>query len=378
MTPKSKSRQREFNSKISDTSLFAELVKDKHKRNKVLQELMEKKDGDNSNTETATANNSVETIDADDNSTQSTGSAQVANGKSSMCLVDIPMPNPTADVMSNAKSNDNVDLVDGVNNSTTMGILPPPPPPPLHLEADGTKPIGETIVSSATTTTTNHNNTNNQNSLTPVILSSTNSTRTASPHLLTTKTDSTSNNNNNNHLPTIKQTFNIGGHKRNLTKLPMPPGVNMADLENITTPSPPGSLSPASIVTQAPTVQVIAKPFVREMPPVKKGLLNLPMPPMVPGSEDLSGDDDIIGSPLPSIGDSNKMDLSIVGEGGGHNSGDGGSLVMRKRPQILHRRNSRSAMKEWGERCVDVFEVITQIGEGTYGQVSFCWLTGAI
>lgn len=26
--------------------------------------------------------------------------------------------------------------------------------------------------------------------------------------------------------------------------------------------------------------------------------------------------------------------------------------------------------KEWGERCVDVFEVITQIGEGTYGQVS--------
>jgi serine/threonine protein kinase len=24
---------------------------------------------------------------------------------------------------------------------------------------------------------------------------------------------------------------------------------------------------------------------------------------------------------------------------------------------------------EWGERCVEVFEIITQIGEGTYGQV---------
>ena len=24
---------------------------------------------------------------------------------------------------------------------------------------------------------------------------------------------------------------------------------------------------------------------------------------------------------------------------------------------------------DWGERCVDVFEIICQIGEGTYGQV---------
>ena len=24
---------------------------------------------------------------------------------------------------------------------------------------------------------------------------------------------------------------------------------------------------------------------------------------------------------------------------------------------------------DWGERCVDVFQIISQIGEGTYGQV---------
>lgn len=30
---------------------------------------------------------------------------------------------------------------------------------------------------------------------------------------------------------------------------------------------------------------------------------------------------------------------------------------------------SASGGKDWGERCVDVFEVIDQIGEGTYGQV---------
>lgn len=50
-----------------------------------------------------------------------------------------------------------------------------------------------------------------------------------------------------------------------------------------------------------------------------------------------------------------------------------------KRPKILNKRRSSrnshlpmsaSGGKDWGERCVDVFEVITQIGEGTYGQVS--------
>ena len=45
-----------------------------------------------------------------------------------------------------------------------------------------------------------------------------------------------------------------------------------------------------------------------------------------------------------------------------------------KRPKILHRRRgSKNSMqtggKDWGERCVDVFEMIAQIGEGTYGQV---------
>lgn len=46
-----------------------------------------------------------------------------------------------------------------------------------------------------------------------------------------------------------------------------------------------------------------------------------------------------------------------------------------KRPKILKRRGSRNTSmpatggKDWGERCVDVFEFIAQIGEGTYGQV---------
>lgn len=48
--------------------------------------------------------------------------------------------------------------------------------------------------------------------------------------------------------------------------------------------------------------------------------------------------------------------------------------VKIKRPKVLHRRRgTKSAAAnspiDWGEQCVDMFEVINQIGEGTYGQV---------
>jgi len=33
------------------------------------------------------------------------------------------------------------------------------------------------------------------------------------------------------------------------------------------------------------------------------------------------------------------------------------------------RKMNATSMCDWGERCVDVFEIICQIGEGTYGQV---------
>lgn len=153
--------------------------------------------------------------------------------------------------------------------------------------------------------------------------------------------------------PVIKATYTINKPK-SLTKLPMPPGVNVNELEDITTPSPPRSVSPIG----KPTVSSAkAIPAESTPAPARKGVLNLPMPPVIPGSEDLSGDDDYISSPNVnrkplSTNPSNKKD------------------VKRKRPVILNRRNSRSqAIKDWGERCVDVFEVIAQIGEGTYGQV---------
>jgi cyclin-dependent kinase 12/13 len=36
------------------------------------------------------------------------------------------------------------------------------------------------------------------------------------------------------------------------------------------------------------------------------------------------------------------------------------------RPRII---DKREELPDWGDRCIDSFEVIAQIGEGTYGQV---------
>lgn len=40
------------------------------------------------------------------------------------------------------------------------------------------------------------------------------------------------------------------------------------------------------------------------------------------------------------------------------------------RPKILNKkRHDRNQPEDWSERCVDVFDILAQIGEGTYGQV---------
>lgn len=66
----------------------------------------------------------------------------------------------------------------------------------------------------------------------------------------------------------------------------------MNELEDISTPSPPRSTSPVNKQSKVNPKQSSSGTANR-----KGGLLTLPMPPMVPGSEELSGDDDYISSP---------------------------------------------------------------------------------
>ncbi|KAL0268020.1 UNVERIFIED_CONTAM: hypothetical protein PYX00_010110 [Menopon gallinae] len=136
-----------------------------------------------------------------------------------------------------------------------------------------------------------------------------------------------------------------------INKMPLPPGMKSTDFDNINSP-PSRSPSPLPVLD-------------KKKPKTQKSIKDLPLPP---GTEDLSPDDNITTSPI-------SLDPMRAG------AVPPGRQVPRpklKRPKILNKRRSSrnshlpmaaSAGKDWGERCVDVFEVIAQIGEGTYGQV---------
>ncbi|XP_030764075.1 cyclin-dependent kinase 12-like, partial [Sitophilus oryzae] len=127
----------------------------------------------------------------------------------------------------------------------------------------------------------------------------------------------------------------------------MPPGMDQTELEAIESP-PSRSPTPPPPKPKTPPLNT------------RKSIKDLPMPPVIPGTEELSGDDDIPTTPP-------RNNTKVIDK-----PKPLAKPKLVKRPRILKRRNSRNFQmsgKDWGERCVDMFEVIAQIGEGTYGQV---------
>lgn len=108
--------------------------------------------------------------------------------------------------------------------------------------------------------------------------------------------------------------------QRRKTDLPMPPGIDVPF--DVGTPSPP-------------------KDYNNAGPSKKRGLLDMPMPPMIPG--DFGNDEN---------------------DGFGRKVGRGNGTARSHRPKIINRRRSESSSGDWGERCVEVFQIIAQIGEG--------------
>lgn len=333
-------RSSQLKNKITDTSLFAELVKDRHKRElelKKLENLLEHKTDSKpatttttivTTTVTATTTTTTTTHLETDKKMEETSTDQVDNINNTtkdkdldqvpmpMDIDDIPIPddNSAPPLPSNtttttpsaaATTNEQIKLNDialpsTINNNTSNNVEKPTgvPPPPLP----------------------NH----------------------APPKVITVNNDE------------IKKVVEpppsvIKLKPKNVTKLPMPPGMDQSELEVIE--SPPSC-------TPSPTLPITIKP--KTPPPAqqphRKGIMNLPMPPIVPGTEELSGDDDTATTPP-------RNHLKAMNK----------SKPKLKRPRILKRRGSRNTPnicgKDWGERCVDMFEVISQIGEGTYGQV---------
>ncbi|XP_044731727.1 cyclin-dependent kinase 12 isoform X2 [Chrysoperla carnea] len=271
------SRTLKLKEKISDTSLFAELVKDRHKRALALEKLLDKKDETpkvESNTPSNTGEGEMDISEPETSNSQKENGIDLfaSNDDSNVAVVDIPVPNKMVDSRSNENSSDNMmnisnensmGAIDTVDNSAIVNPLPAPPLPPMSIVCS----TSDTLISSHPTTP--------------------------------------------NVINTIPPSFT---------------GVS------------------TTVVASATNQQV------------------------VPGSEELSGEEDATTTPPRPFGVKGKSTDKVRSV----------PKPKLKRPKILKRRGSRNLStapmsatggKDWGERCVDVFEVIAQIGEGTYGQV---------
>lgn len=135
-----------------------------------------------------------------------------------------------------------------------------------------------------------------------------------------------------------------------LTRLPMPPGINLEDIDSPTSPSTPPESKPTS------TRFSITR--------------DLPMPPMIEGAEELSPDEDTLSTPPSSRSSRMKPSCAPVAAAAAAASSSSKSQTIFIRPKILNAKHQdRTSLEDWSERCVEVFDIIAQIGEGTYGQV---------
>lgn len=304
-SPSVSMRRIDFKEKISDTSLFAELVKDRHKRDRALKEILEnKKESDQPDSVSSSANQSILT---NDDSNFSNGFNNNNNVNTSIDILNIPIPETTETELTIDKT-----VMESINN----------------------KPLSETEISNTVDSSKILDKTQDKTQDKIQDINSAINNKPEEPKVQNT----------NSQPDIIVDDKRIKPKSKNLIKLPMPPGINPADLDDIKSPTPPDSISPVLVKSNTTTkISEISK---------KKGLLDLPMPCHVGGFEELSGDEDAI---------SPKYIKNV-----------NNSTTPKKRPKILHRKFSMNfnPNRDWGERCVDVFEVIAQIGEGTYGQVN--------
>ncbi|XP_038634861.1 cyclin-dependent kinase 12 [Scyliorhinus canicula] len=151
------------------------------------------------------------------------------------------------------------------------------------------------------------------------------------------------------HPPTISQqqpsrTTVLG------SVLPMPPMLNsiMPLLTSTLPPLPLPPLLPGEDDIESPKEIQPVKPAKKDRDQRTRHLLaDLPLPPELPGTDPSSPDSPEQKTPPPSL------------------------PVPKKRPKICCPRygEKKETESDWGKRCVDKFDIIGITGEGTYGQV---------
>lgn len=304
-------RRIDFKEKINDTSLFAEIVKDKYKREQTLKEILEKKNEINSSlNENSTNLDNNQKIDSSNGHSKVNGNSSIKN----VSNVDIPMTE-TRDSTDGVALNPTITK----SNNLTGG--------PIDNNLSNTKAV---ISSSGLS---------GSGVIAP---------KDGKP-----------------------QSF----IKMKVTKkLPLPPGVNPAECVDNSTPSPPRPPSPlpnkgSKSVTRSSKLSTPMSSASTSSG--KKSLLTLPMPRNLPDTGDMSDDDDDQFNTTGSNKSTSSSKLNNLRNSMSTSSASRSAVTRRNRPTILNRRTSRSQpSRDWGERCIDEFEMIALIGEGTYGLVN--------
>lgn len=393
--------------KISETSLFAELVKNRNMRELAMKKLQAANEKANNQDDVQI----IEGTDEKDGSNASSenktlGEAEIANSSGVVAstsnatnaqVVDIPVPvsatllsvddsnlvaarTPPLPAHLTQKSVTSPETVHNspvpnagtgpnsqtpVNNNNLTSSVPPPPPPPPQVppplpQSETAKvptqvPVLVPIPVPAPAPAPIHNPVPTPSPI--AVLPNLSVPPPPLPIPVPAPNSAISKFNTPNNLVQIKSADPprppiVAFKTKSLSKLPLPPGINQNDLESIDSPPsrsptpPPRSVS-KSLHTPAKTT-------------LRKSIKDLPMPPVVPGSEDLSGEDDPNATP-PATGRLGRVPVK----------------PRLKRPKILKRRGSRNLIpmytKEEEGKGSDVFDLITQIGEGTYGQVYKAW-----
>lgn len=227
----------QLKNKLNDTSLFAELVKDRQKREQEIKKLesmlMEKNDECVLTTASSTTTTTTST-----NSTQKNGDKSDTWTPISVDVVDIPIPSENVINVDTPPTENCVP----VNNIPTPNI--PVPPDNVNKDLVTTRSLTPTVSAPIPTMPPQ-----------PPVPTA------PLPAPVPSVSQAMSIVNKKPLVETTKQT------KPKITKLPMPPGIKQADLEVIE--SPPSR-------TPSPTPVTSAKP---KTPPRKSGIMTLPMPP---------------------------------------------------------------------------------------------------
>ena len=134
------------------------------------------------------------------------------------------------------------------------------------------------------------------------------------------------------------------------------------DLQNLP-PLPPSGLPAAPLPSDEPPP--LPPDEEKPPPPPAPTLPPLPLPPVFPGSP---GESPVIESPRSEVKPQESPKTNETS-----NSAEVSAAVSSQNETPLSSPESTpktpADSNEWGERCVDMFQIMEQVGEGTYGQV---------